>query len=467
MLKASVIKDLSNVDWARCEFEHTVLADQRLSKRLIRIADDFARRPAASIPKACVDAASVKAAYRFFEHDEVSEHQLLAGHRQRTLERLRQEPIVLAIQDTTSLDYATHEHTEGLGPTTNDTAGSGRGMFLHTTMACTPAKLPLGLIHTRMWARDPARYGDNIKRNSKPLEEKESYKWLESFQATDQLTRALPATKVVNVADREGDVYEVFAAALESAKVAVLIRAQHNRQIVSTSQLLLWEHMAAHPVAATLTIDIPRHNGAPARQARCQIRFGAAPLQAPLLKKQQPSLHNVWFIEVREVDTPPSAKAILWRLLTTLPVTTLEEAMEKVGWYLVRWQIEVFHRTLKTGCAVEALQLDHVDKLKRAVALKMVVAWRIMLLAYCSRDQSDLPASVLLTTEEIAVLQTMARTNPSTDSLTLRQAVRAMAGLGGFLGRKRDGEPGVITLWRGMQRLMDMTAAVLAFKKCG
>jgi hypothetical protein len=340
-------------------------------------------------------------------------------------------------------------------------------MFVHTTMACTPAKLPLGLIHTRMWARDPAHYGQSSQRNRKPLEEKESYKWLESYQVTDQLAGALPATKVVNVGDREGDVYEVFAAASESARVAVLIRAQHNRQIVSTTQLLLWEHIATQPVADTLTIDIPRRHGVRARQARCQIRFGAAPLQAPLLKKEQPSLHNVWFIEVREVDPPPSAKAILWRLLTTLPVTTLEEAMEKVGWYVVRWQIEIFHRTLKTGCAVEALQLDHVDKLKRAVALKMVVAWRIMLLAYCSRDQSELPASALLGAEEIAVLQTMALPHQPTDGLTLRHAVRAIAKLGGHLGRKRDGEPGVITLWRGMQRLMDMTAAVTAFKRCG
>jgi hypothetical protein len=464
MQKASKLQHLSNAQWAQWELAGTTLPDERLRKRLRTMLTDLASAPAASLPKACVSWDKIKAAYRFLADDQLTPEQLLAGHRQATLQRLQQEPVVLAVQDTTTLNYTTHAQTQGLGHTTR---AKTRGLFLHSTIAFTTTGLPLGILQGQMWSRDRPSAGGSRQRNGKPLEQKESRKWLESLAALAALAGHCPNCRLVSVADREGDLYELLAAAQMPGAPAVLIRAQHNRQVAGQEPMLLVEHISAQPAAATVEIALPRRPGVAARRARCQIRFGAVSLQAPLLKEQQPALAGIYFIEVREIGVA-AEQAIEWRLLTTLPVSSVEQALEKVRWYLVRWQIEVFHRTLKSGCAVEGLQLETLARLQRAIALKMIVAWRVMALAQCSRGQAgQASASVLLAPEEIEVLLAVTKTQATAQSLTLRQAVRAVAGLGGFLGRKGDGEPGVFTLWRGLQRLHDMTAAALALKIVG
>lgn len=464
MPSASNLQHLFDRQWAQKELGGTTLPDERLRKRLFTLMNDLASAPAASIPKACVSWDKTKAAYRFLAQAALTAEQLLAGHRQATLQRLQEEPVVLAVQDTTTLNYTTHGQTQGLGYTTG---AKTRGLFVHSTVAFTTTGLPLGIIQAQMWSRQGPSTGACRQRNDKPVEQKESRKWLESFAALTVVGASGPSPRWVSVADREGDLYELLAAALIPGAPAVLVRAQHNRQVVGPGPALLWEHISAQPVAATVEIALPRRAGLKARRACCQIRFGSVTLQAPLLKEEQPALEGIYFIEVRETGVP-AEQAIEWRLLTTLPVRGVQEAVEKVQWYLVRWQIEVFHRTLKSGCAVEELQLDTLARLQRAIALKMMVAWRVMALAQCSRGPAGLvPACTLLAAEEITVLLALTKTPATAQSLTLHQAVRAIAGLGGFLGRKSDGQPGVLTLWRGLQRLHDMTAAALALKLCG
>jgi hypothetical protein len=463
MQKASV----STPDWTDCEFQNNKLGDKRLVKRLRRMAADMALKPRATIPDACVSSARTKAAYRFFNHPDMTVDQLLDGHLQATVQRMKEQPVVLAVQDTTTLNYATHLQTEGLGPT-NRNANSGWGMLLHSTLAVTVEQIPLGILDAQMWSRDPAKHGDNRKRNRKAIEEKESRKWLSGFQATQRWAAQLPNTKVVHVADREGDIYELLAAATQPSAPGLLVRMQHNRQIAQSEQGLLWEHMASQPVRKTMELELPRSPGKAVRRALCEIRFGAVQLKAPMMKADKPALSGVWFIEVRESGTPPGrTEPVLWRLLTTLPVENLEQAMEKVRWYLVRWQIEVFHRTLKTGCAVESLQLENINKLKLAVSLKMIIAWRIMALVHRARHQPQTLASAVLPSMEIVVLLAVTDLKTTAQTLTVRQAMRAIAGLGGFLGRKHDGEPGALTLWRGIQRLNDMVAGVTALQNCG
>jgi hypothetical protein len=463
MLNASV----STADWTDSEFQSCELGDRRLVRRLKQLATDLARKPRATIPDACVSWTKTKAAYRFFDHPDMTIDQLLDGHLQATVQRMKEHPVVLAVQDTTALNYATHLQTEGLGPT-NRRANSGRGMLLHTTLAVTPERRPLGLLDAQMWSRDPAKHGQNRKRNSKAIEEKESRKWLDGFQATERWVTQLPNTKLVSVADREGDIYELLAAALQPGRPGLLVRMLHNRQIAQSDQALLWEHMASQPVAQVMELALPRSPGLAARGARCEIRFGPVQLKAPMTKADKPGLSGVWFMEVREIGTPPgTTEPLLWRLLTTLPVENLEQAMEKVRWYLVRWQIEVFHRTLKTGCAVESLELESIHRLKLAVGLKMIIAWRIMALVHSARTEPQTLASAVLPSAEIVVLLAVTQMKVTAQSLTVREAIRAIAGLGGFLGRKHDGEPGALTLWRGIQRLTDMTAAVAALQNVG
>lgn len=469
MLNASTLQHLSHAHWAHCELATTPLPDERLRQRLFIMAHDLARAPELSIPKACVSWNKIKAAYRFFEHEEITPAQLLAGHYEATHQRVQRESIVLAVQDTTTLDFSTHRHAEGLGPVRH-TAHGARGLLLHSTLAFTPEGAPLGLLHAQMWSRDPKAHGQNHRRNQRPLCEKESRKWLESFAALAPLVKSSPRPRVVSVADREGDLYELLAAALQPGAPALLVRAQHNRQVSQSAHALLWDHLSACPAAATVELLLPRRPGVPARRAACEIRFGPVTLRAPTLKENQPALGGVWCIDVRETGVP-AARAIHWRLLTTLPVESVASAQEKVRWYLVRWQIEIFHRTLKSGCAVERLQLDRRAKLERAVALKMIIAWRVMALAHESRCATEKLASELLSREELVVLLAVSPLlqgrGHRAQTLTLRQAARAIANLGGFIGRKGDGDPGVMSLWRGFQRLTDMTTAAIALHKYG
>lgn len=460
MLNAS---ELSTANWTKTELGGTSLGDERLSRRLQELGADLALKPAATIPKSCVTAAKIKGAYRFFDHPHMTVDQILDGHRQCTLERMKDKPVILAVQDTTTLNYATHKQTKGLGPT-NRTAASGWGMLVHTTLAVTPERVPLGILDVQMWSRDPEKHGDNHKRNSKDLEDKESHKWLKSLAATEKWAAELSNTLVVSVTDREGDIYDFLG---QPGRTAALVRMQHNRRVADCEQDLLWEHIVSQPAAEVIQLSLPRSPGVAARSARCEIRFGQVKLKAPRLKADQSEI-AVWFIEVREIGKPPGKiEPILWRLLTTVATETVEEAKVRVSWYLVRWQIEVFHRTLKTGCAVESLQLDNINKLRLAVALKMIIAWRIMALVHSSRSQPQTPASAFLRPLEIIVLLAVTKIKATAQTLTVHEAVRAIASLAGFLGRKGDGEPGAQTLWHGLQRLDDMAQGVAAIQDVG
>jgi hypothetical protein len=424
----------------------------------------FSEQPTASIPQACGGWPEIKAAYRFFDNEAVEPRQLLAPHRQATVRRMQGQAVVLAVQDTTSINYATHPATEGLGPITNNRDRT-LGLFLHTTLALSVSGEPLGVLAAALAARDPHQYGrsqDSHRRNRTPLREKESQRWLESLSGCQQLAGDCLDTTLVNVADREADIYELFAQALAPTgrrPVHLLIRAQHNR-LVQEPQRRLWEFLASRPVAVKHDVKVPRTAGQPARTATLAIRFSRVTLSAPLLKETQPPL-TVWAIEASEEATRPGRKSILWRLLTTLPVAEAAAAVEKVIWYSQRWQIEVFHKVLKSGCKIEQRQLQTRTRLQRVLMLDLIVAWRVMHLNQAARRSPQASAGPWLTEPEWQVLWSYMNPDqplPTTAPL-LKQTVRWIGQLGGFIGRKSDGEPGPIVLWRGLQRLHDLTVA--------
>jgi hypothetical protein len=267
---------------------------------------------------------------------------------------------------------------------------------------------------------------------------------------------------LVNVADREGDIYDLFQQALgatEGPAVHLLVRAQHDRQ-VAHPQKYLWDWLAAQVCAGELEIKVPRKQGQPQRQARLAIRFGVVTLRPPCLKEDQPPV-SLWAVEACEVEAPPGAKPICWRLLTTLPVSSLDEAIQKVRWYAQRWQIEVLHKVLKSGCRIEQRQLESTARLRRVLMVDLIVAWRVMSLSKAARQSPEAAASDWLGQDEWQALwcyyQRQAR--PPRRSPSLRQAVRWIAQLGGFLARSGDGEPGPIVLWRGLRQLQSITAA--------
>ena len=475
MLKHNASVRPAGTSWAAHEFAHAPLPDQRLVSRLITMTTDFALQPTASIPQACGSWSKTKAAYRFFDHDGITPEDLLISHVQATVQRATAHPLVLCVQDTTSLNYSTHPQTKGLGPIGNN-RDKTIGLFLHSTLALTPKGQPLGLLQVQSWHRSTATFGrSSHARNRTPRDQKESQKWLDSFTTCQTLAAQCPDTTLVNVGDREGDLYDLFVAAQAPAaerigpRVHLLVRAQHDRQ-VAHSQKSLWDFLAAQRLAGRLKINVPRKDGQPGRLVTLAIRYAPVTLCAPGLKREQPAL-TLWAVEARETRPPKGATPICWRLLTTLPVASLAAAVEKIRWYAQRWQIEVLHKVLKSGCQVEQRQLETAARLQRVARVDLIVAWHVLALCKAGRETPDGLASDWLSAAEWRALTCymQARVQPPHRVPTVRQAVRWIAQLGGFLGRRRDGEPGPIVVWRGLQQLRAITAAWKRFghESCG
>jgi hypothetical protein len=445
--------------WAIDEFAHAQLGDQRRTQRLQMIATAIAQQPTASIPQACGAGPAIQGAYRFFENDDIAPESILAAHHQSTFQRVRRHPIVLAIQDTTTLNYSTHPKTTGLGPLGSHSEKT-IGLHLHSTLALTPGGQPLGFLHNVVQARKQAG-GLARQRHRKPVAQKESRKWLDSLRACQQWAAQCPDTRLVNVADREGDLYELFAQALTPAAgppVHLLVRSRHNRQLDGQDRRL-WDTVSRMRPEGTLQVRVGRRAEQPARLATLQVRWRQVLLAAPTRQADQPPL-ALWAIEAREARPPQGVSPIRWQLLTTLPVTTLAEACERIGWYAQRWQIEVLHKVLKSGCQIEQRQLETAARLQRVLAVDLMVAWRLLALCRAAREQPEAAVSAWLSQAEWQALwcHVHQRTAPPRTPPGVRSAVRWIAQLGGFMARKSDGEPGPVTLWRGLHRLNDLTA---------
>lgn len=378
-------------DWAEQEFGGCALPDARLQRRLLSMARDFYGRPTASLTQACSSRAKTKAAYRFLDHEHTTMDTLLQPHYRATQARLRGERVVLAVQDTSSLNYTAPAATQGLGPIGSKAQGA-QGLQLHSTLAFNVQGTPLGFIDVQCWARDPDAFGKKARRHRVPIEDKESYKWLKSFTATAAAQASCPGTMLVSVGDREADIYELFAHARACPGAPkLLVRAEHNRKL-QDEQLRLWQTMQARSVEAVQLLQVPRQGSRAARQARMDIRYAAVSLIAPAGHKG-PAL-ALWAVLAQERDAPVGVKPLEWMLLTTLEVSRVEQACERLMWYSRRWGIEVLHRTLKSGCRIEQRQLAQADRLEACLAIDLVVAWRIYHLCKLGRDDPQAPCTV-------------------------------------------------------------------------
>ncbi len=446
-------------DWAEEEFGSVEMYDERLSVRLCTLARDFFSQPGVLVPQACSGSeAKTKAAYRFFNNKRVDMKTLLKSHVEATARRVREHEVVLAVQDTTTLNYTAHPSTEGLGPI-NTKKDAGMGLILHDTMAFSEQGTPLGLLDVQCWARDEEDAGKSAKRYELPIEEKESIKWLNSYRAVNEVQRLCPKTMLVSVGDREADIHELFHEAEQTQSgPKLLIRAERsrNRKLEPPEQSYLWEKMATEPVAGHSEVSIPRRGSRAARTARLEVRYAQVSLRAPKRTKLPPV--KMWAVHALEVDHGPLVKEPLeWMLLTTVGVSSFEQATERLRWYTLRWGIEVYHRTIKSGCRIKDRQLNNADRLESCLAIDLVVAWRIYCLAKQGRETPNIPCDLFLSESEWTVLcAVIRREEPPEKPPPLREAVRMVASLGGFLGRKGDGEPGTTTLWRGLQRLEGM-----------
>ncbi len=453
-----VAHDDETKDWAADEFGRVEFTDGRLRHRLLGLARDLYARPIAPINQACNgDQGKIKGAYRFFKNTQVNMDTLLKPHIEATARRIQDEAVVLAVQDTTSLNYTTHPAMAGLGPI-NTRKDGAQGLKLHDTLAFTPDGVPLGVLHIDCWARDPQ--GRNTEeRKALPIEEKESYRWLQSYQRVSEIQALCPDTRLISVGDREADIYELFQKAIKTPSGPdLLVRANRSCQRKTTEEQALWEHLPSQPLAGRLDLYIPGKGGQKARTAVLEIRHAEVEIKPPKRLKDRTPI-KLWAIYAHESNPPSGIDAVEWLLLTTVETTEFEQACERLSWYATRWNIEVYHRVLKSGCRIEDRRLGTAETLQACLAIDLVVAWRIFRLTKLGRSVPDVSCELFFQEEEWKALCIHSTKNPYPPETppTLNEAIRIMAKLGGFMGRKGDGEPGTTSLWRGIQRLDDIT----------
>jgi hypothetical protein len=348
---------------------------------------------------------------------------MLAPHQQRTEQRMMAQPLVLCVQDGTTLNYTALARCEGLGPLgSNQTGARSRGLHLHTTMALTAEGLPLGVLQAQCEAASDRADDDQRPSSAIPIEEKKTFAWIQSLHRCEQAAAAMPGTPIVCIADREADFFEFFDEQRKRDKVDLLVRAKHDR--LTDGKASLFDKVRSSSVQARLAMAVPRQSTRPkkskqqARQghrertAQVELRYCQVELAAPKHHAGKSPI-KLWMVHAREPHAPANVEPLEWFLLTTREITCVDQAQQCLRWYCLRWRIEDWHRVLKSGCRVEALQHKTATRLERAIALNIVIAWRIMLLTLLGRQSPELPAEVLFSDLEVRVLQAYAKKTPS------------------------------------------------------
>ncbi|PVY28263.1 IS4 family transposase [Paraburkholderia silvatlantica] len=396
----------------------------------------MAADPTASVPQAGHGWGETIAAYRFFDNEKVQWHAILEPHWQQTQKRMQTHQVVLCLQDTTELDF-NGQDALGLGPLTYE---AQRGMFVHPTYAVTPQREPLGILDAWMWAREKK---DDSGRRGGP---KESLRWIEGYERIAEMAPDMRSTRLVYVADREADLMALMERADALGNPADwLVRAAHNRSLPEGDKL--WERATHDEAVGEIAFPMAARQGVKARTVRQRLWLQRVQLPASKSKSVAATC-----LVAREFDAPAGVKPIEWRLLTNRTATTLDEAAELIEWYRARWEIEILFNVLKNGCQVEELQLGTIERLERALALFLVVAWRVTYLMRLGRTCPDLDARLFFDPDEIRAAYLLTKT-PRSVQPKLNEVLRLVARLGGFLARKGDGEPGAETIWKGLTKV--------------
>jgi hypothetical protein len=433
--------------WATAVLGRATFPDHRLKLRAIQILAQKAARPGDSIPQAAGCPAAAKGTYRFMENARVSDKLLWSPIHEHAARALRGLDRALAIQDTTFLNLPTLEETEGLGTVNGK---DEEALLMHSVLAVRPDGHILGMLDVQIWARPPEELGKAKDRKSRPIEDKESSKWLRGMaRAAEVRDRFSPGTKLIHVCDREADIHEAFQKVIDLGDDAI-IRCARDRKVEGE-----WGRvratLAAQPVLARARIEVPRKKGQRKRWAAIEIRSATVVLDPPKTHPQRRPL-TLGVVWVNEPVVPGGVEPLDWMLWTTLPVGTVDEARLVVEFYQRRWRIEDFHRTLKEGCQVERTQLKTAGRIKTLVAISSAVSVRLLQLTHWARTEPTRPCTEVLSEDEWRVLWAHihnARLPEGQEPPGMREAVRMIGRLGGHLGRKCDGLPGVRSLWKG------------------
>jgi hypothetical protein len=456
--------------WLDEELAGCTFADVRLEKRFKILVERLAEGIGESIPMACQDWASTKAAYRFFANERVSEAEILAGHFQATRDRFRATPgPVLVLHDTTELSFQREKyHAIGVTSRTYGKGADGRsrlhtvcGLLLHSSLVVTPEGLPLGIAAAKAWTRKKFKGCNALKKKINPtrvpIEEKESVRWLENLRQSTALLNE--PQRCVHIGDRESDIYELFC---EAPRIGThfLVRTCVDR-LAGDGTHTIADEMSEVQVKGVHRIEVRDAKGAPS-EAVLEIRYRRIRVRPPIGKQRRYPALTLYVIHAHERGAPKGRERIEWKLITDLPVTSRAEAIEKLTWYAARWKIETFHKILKSGCKAEDSKLRTAERLLRLIAVFCVLSWRIFWMTMINRSASNAPAAAVFTAVERRLLDHLVpdRHPEHGRRKSLPAYLTKVARLGGYLARASDPPPGNIVMWRGLSRF---TAIELGF----
>jgi hypothetical protein len=462
----------STKSWILNEFKEFNCGDGRLDNRFVTVASDALENPSARINHASSDWAAAKGAYRFFNNPKVDKAEMFRCHKENTIDRMKKLKVVLAIQDSSYLDFSRHTKLKGKGPI-GTRQQDLTGYVMHSTLAASPEGFPLGLLTHDLWAREEIRENRKVK-DTLPLEEKESYKWVKALEDVHALKSE--DIEIINIADREADFYE-YLEIVERLNEKIIIRARFDRTVKEEQNEVdddsekdkksMWDFMQEQPVRFKESVEVSRnhiHVGGKnkrelkeCRVAEVEVKVGQVTFNPPSKgKKQIPLMYNLVFI--KEVNAPDGTIPLEWMLIANLSISHAEDISKIIKYYRTRWVIEEYHKILKTGCAIENCLLEDTEAMFRYITLFSIIAWRLFWITRLQRINPEAPCTQGIADVEWKALYCyLHRTKtPQSEVPTIREAVIWIARLGGFLARKGDGDPGIITVWRGWTRLQDI-----------
>lgn len=455
--------------WVLNEFKDISYGDKRLDKRFITIACDSLENPGASINHASEDWAATKGAYRFFSNPKASKEKIIESHKVNTINRMKEHKIILAIQDSSYLDFTNHTKLKGKGPI-GTRQQNLTGYVMHSTLAISADGLPLGLLTHELWAREEIKENRNSINRKLPVEEKESYKWIKALKEVSKIEGDF---EIINICDRESDFYNFF----ETAKILnqkVIVRARYDREIeridddAEESKNSMWAFMQEQPVCFQQKIEITRNHVhakgknkqefRESRIAETEVKVGQVTFKPPCGSSEKESLkYNLVF--VKEINVPEGTVPTEWMIITSLSIDSVENISKIINYYRLRWSIEEYHKILKSGCKIEDCLLEDTESMFRYITLLCIIAWRLFWITRLQRINPDRPCTEggLSDTEWKGLYCYLHRTKEIPDKIpSIKEATIWIARLGGFLARKGDGDPGIITMWRGLTRLNDI-----------
>jgi Transposase Tn5 dimerisation domain/Transposase DNA-binding len=449
--------------WVVQELGGINIGDERLNKRVLEILEKASKHPQSSLNTMFHTRKEVQACYRFFSNDLVDENKIIKPHIQETYKRSRQHPIVLSLSDTTSLNYTTRKTLKDSGYISSNNA---QGFFLHANIAVTPDRLHLGIIGQKFWAREKEKPGRSL-REYKPLVEKESYRWIEAYRNACELAADCKDTHVIHITDREGDIFELFTE-YETVKskgraADYIVRSNHDRTVYpdgKTSNRLI-DELEGSKKLGEISFDIIKREDNTTRRVRQSVQAISVEIKSRYGADTPNVKTKINAVYLKEIDPPEGEKAVIWCLLTSLPVSKFEDIKSVVEYYLCRWEIEIFFKTYKSGCKVEEKSLRSADRLYPLFSLYLIVAWRVNFLLHMGRVNPNICCDVFFERSEWKAGYIAATRNkvPPSNPPSMGEMMKYIGKLGGYLGRKKDPDPGVKAIWMGICKLTNYADA--------